>query len=52
MDSYLLKPGWRGEVLGLSTGQDALPFLRIGGGGGRVSGGVGEKWEEGRKWKF
>ena len=51
-DAHLPRPGWRGVGLGLPTGQGTLPFLRNGGGEEKVSGGVGGKWEEGRKWKI
>ena len=46
LDAYLPRPGWRGEGLGLHTGQGTLPSIRTGGGGRRVSGGVGGTWEE------
>ena len=31
LDAHIPKPGWRGEGLGLPTGQGALPSLRTGG---------------------
>ena len=34
MDAHLPRLGWRGEGLGLPTGQDTLPSLRTGGGEG------------------
>ena len=48
LDAYLPKSGWRGEGLGLPTGQGTCPLLGLEG-GGWVSGGVGGKWENGRK---
>ena len=30
LDAYLPKPGWKGEGLGLPTGQGVLPSLRTG----------------------
>ena len=39
LDAHLPGPGWRGEDLGLSTGQGTLTALRTGEG-------EGEKWEE------
>ena len=52
LDAKLPSPGYRGKGLGLPTGQDSLPSLKVGGGGRRVNGGAGEEWEEGRKCKF
>ena len=46
LDKYLAQPGCSGEGLGLSTGQGALPSLRIGEGGGK---GVWREWEESEK---
>ena len=51
LDVHLPRPGWRGEGLGLPTGQDSLPSLKEGGGGRRGSEGGGD-WKEGRKCKF
>ena len=42
-------PGWGPWT---SQSQGILPSLRTGGRGVRVNGGVGRKWEEGRRWKF
>ena len=52
LDADLPRPGWMGKGLGLPTSQGYLSSLMSGGGGRRVSGGAGEKWEEGRKWKY
>ena len=49
LDAYLSQPECSREGLGLPIGQGALHTLRTGGGGRRVSGGAGGKWEEGRK---
>ena len=44
LDAHLPRTGWRGEDLGLPTGQGTLTALWTGeGGGGGVEGG---KWEE------
>ena len=47
LDAHLPRPEWTGEVLGLPTGQGNLPSLKTGGGGRRVSEGVGGDWEKG-----
>ena len=52
LDAHLPRPGWRGEGLGLSTGQGTLTSLRTGEQGGGEVAGVGGKWEDGRRWKF
>ena len=49
MDAQLHRTGWRGEDLGLPTGQGTLTALRTGGGGRWEEGG---KREAGRRWKF
>ena len=43
LDPHLPRPGWKGQDLGLPTGQGTLTALRTGERGG---GGVGGKWEE------
>ena len=51
LDAHLHRPGWRGEDLGLPTGQGTLTALRTrerGGGGGKDEG----KREARRRWKF
>ena len=32
LDAHLPRPGWKGEGLGLPTGQGSLPSLKEGGG--------------------
>ena len=51
LDAHLPRPGWRGEDLGLPTGQGTLTALRTGEGRGEGVGGVGGCWG-GRKWKL
>ena len=46
MDAHLPRPGWRGEDLGLPTGQGTLTALCTGDGGG---GGMGEGKGNGRR---
>ena len=45
LDAHLPRPGWRGEGLGLPTGQGTLTALRTGEGGG----GGGEREKGGRE---
>ena len=52
MLTFLDLEGGVGEELELPTEQETLTALRTGEGGGERIGGVGEYWEEGRKWKF
>ena len=47
MNAHLLRPGWRGEDLGLPTGQGTLTALWTGEGGGG-----GKEEGNGRRWKF
>ena len=51
-DAHLPRPGWRGEDLGLPTGQGTLTALRTGEGGEGGVRGVGGYWEEGRNGNF
>ena len=43
LDAHLPRPGWRGEDLGLPTGQGTLTALRTGEGEGGGMGEVGGK---------
>ena len=49
LDAHLPRPGWRGEYLGLSTGQGTLTAFRTGEGGG---GETGREMGEGEEVKI
>ena len=52
LDAHFPRPGWSGEDLGLPTGQGTLTALWTGEGGVVELEDGGEKWKEGRRWKF